>query len=139
MQLDDGHAVRLVHPHTHQARPRFARRARPERAHHHEGAVGGGGGQLGVAAGQERWRQAGQAGAEPLRLGARSSRRADVVEPRVSSGVGSGGGGETDICDEDVALIINRMKESAETGAQVNTAVNMEALQNITVWDNMFE
>ena len=46
---------------------------------------------------------------------------------------------EEDICDEDVALIINRMKESAETGAQVNTAVNMEALQNITVWDNMFE
>ena len=48
-----------------------------------------------------------------------------------------------DICDEDVALIINRMKESAEAGreteAQVNTSVNMEALQNITVWDNMFE
>ena len=50
---------------------------------------------------------------------------------------------EEDICDEDVALIINRMKESVEAGreteAQVNTAVNMEALQNITVWDNMFE
>ena len=50
---------------------------------------------------------------------------------------------EGDICDEDVALIINRMKESAEAGreteAQVKTAVNMEALQNITVWDNMFE
>ena len=50
---------------------------------------------------------------------------------------------EEDICDEDVALIINRMKASAEAGketeVQVNTAVNMEALQNITVWDNMFE
>ena len=53
MQLDDGHAMRLIHPHTHQARPRSARRARPERAHHHERAVCGGGGQLGVAAGQE--------------------------------------------------------------------------------------
>jgi hypothetical protein len=50
---------------------------------------------------------------------------------------------EDDICDEDVALITNRMKASAEaereTGAQVNTAVNLEALENITVWDNMFE
>jgi len=50
---------------------------------------------------------------------------------------------DEDICDEDVAIIINRMKASAEAererGAQVNTAVNFEALQNITVCDNMFE
>eukprot|EP00964_Phaeocystis_antarctica_P037473 scaffold21388_cov71-Phaeocystis_antarctica.AAC.4 len=63
MQLDDGHAVRLVHPHAYQARPRSACRARPERAHHHECAVGGGGGQLGVAAGQKRRWQQGEAGA----------------------------------------------------------------------------
>eukprot|EP00964_Phaeocystis_antarctica_P013325 scaffold7297_cov69-Phaeocystis_antarctica.AAC.2 len=59
VKLDDGHAVRLVHQHAHQARPRSARGARPERAHHHECAVGGGGRQLGVAAGQKRWWQGG--------------------------------------------------------------------------------
>ena len=53
VQLDDGHAVRLVHPHAHQARPRSARRARPERAHHHKRAVHSGGRQLSVAARQE--------------------------------------------------------------------------------------
>eukprot|EP00964_Phaeocystis_antarctica_P045097 scaffold25944_cov71-Phaeocystis_antarctica.AAC.2 len=90
--LDDGHSVRLVHPHTHKARPRSARRVRPERTHHHERAVGGGGGQLSVAAHQEGRRQRGEAGAEPLRLGARSRRRADVVEPRVGSFADGGGG-----------------------------------------------
>eukprot|EP00964_Phaeocystis_antarctica_P077334 scaffold47976_cov72-Phaeocystis_antarctica.AAC.3 len=91
VQLDNGHAVRLVHPHAHQARPRSARRARPERAHHHECAIGGGGGQLGVAAGQEGRRQRGEAGAEPLCLGARGRCCADVVEPCVGSGAGDGG------------------------------------------------
>eukprot|EP00964_Phaeocystis_antarctica_P086198 scaffold54564_cov75-Phaeocystis_antarctica.AAC.2 len=85
VQLDDGHAVWLVHPHAHQARPRSAHRARPERAHHHECAVGGGGGQLGVAAGQKCWWQRGEAGAEPLCLGARGRCCADVVEPCVGS------------------------------------------------------
>eukprot|EP00964_Phaeocystis_antarctica_P062641 scaffold37554_cov68-Phaeocystis_antarctica.AAC.2 len=92
VQLDDGHAVRLVHPHAHQAWPCSARRPRPERAHHHKRAVGGGGGQLGVAAGQKRWWQGGEAGAEPLRLAARSRRRADIVEPRVGSFANGGGG-----------------------------------------------
>ena len=84
--------MRLVHPYTHQARPRSARRARPERAHHHERAVGGGGGQLGVAAGQEGRRQRGEAGAEPLCLGARGRCCADVVEPCVGSFANGGGG-----------------------------------------------